>query len=224
MSFCTGCGKPLDEQARFCTNCGTPATVVSSPIAQTSTSASPPAAPVRAREPVAAAAPEPQLLMPESGSESRVLVIVGILLFVLIVAGVGTIFYMRHQPDEKAVSKGTTTGVESGTAEAGTSGTSPNPSAGQPDPYIRNLNLGAYPGSIAIAVTDESAGEVIAAFRTRDTPQQVIGYYKIRFPVATARDEEGKSELRAALPNGKQILIQAAVQANGTEVQIIRER
>jgi len=86
------------------------------------------------------------------------------------------------------------------------------------------LNLGAYPGSTAVAVTDESAGEVIAAFQTRDTPQQVIGYYKIRFPVANTSDEEGKSELRAALPNGQQILIQASVQANGTEVHIIRER
>jgi hypothetical protein len=162
--------------------------------------------------------------MPKSGGESRVLVIVGILLFVAIVAGVGTIFYMRHQPSEKATPKGTATGVESRTAEAGTQGAAPDSAAGESDPYIRNLNLGAYPGSTAIAVTDESSGEVIAAFRTRDTPQQVIGYYKIRFPVSNASDSEGRSELRAALPNGQQISIQASAQANGTEVQITRER
>lgn len=223
MSYCTGCGRPLEDQARFCTSCGTPVASVAS-AAQVTSAGAPAAESTPAGEPDPVAAPEPQLLMPQSSSGSPVLIIVGILLAVLIGAGVGATLYLRRQPDSKQVPRETMTTAGNGTAEAATSEAPTNSSSSEPNTYIRNLNLGSYPGASAIAVTDESAGEVIAAFQTRDTPEQVIGFYKIRFPVANASSEEGKSELRAALPNGQQILIQAATQASGTEVRIIRER
>lgn len=223
MSFCTGCGKPLGDQARFCSNCGTPAASVAS-AAQVTSAVSPGTATTTAREPVPVPAPEPQLLMPQSNGGSPVLVIVATLLILLIGAGVGATLYMRRQPDTNQAAKETVTTVGNSTSEAVTSGAPTNPSSNGPDNYIRNLNLGAYPGASAIAVTDESAGEVIAAFRTRDTPEQVIGFYKVRFPVANATSEEGNLKLRAALPNGQRILIQAVSQANVTEVHIIRER
>lgn len=213
MNFCTGCGKQVEDQARYCSSCGTPVGSAVSTAQVTSTGSSA-AASTQAPEPVQASPPEPQLLMPQSSSGSPVLVVVGILLIVLIGAGVGATLYMRRQPDAKQTPSATVTSSE---APA-------NSSANEPDPYMRNLNLGSYPGATAIAVTDEGAGEVIAAFRTSDTPEQVIGFYKIRFPVSDSNAEEGKSELNATLPNGQQILIEATAQPNGTEVRIIRQR
>jgi hypothetical protein len=91
------------------------------------------------------------------------------------------------------------------------------------DAYLQSLNLAAYPGATPVAVASAPGLDVVAAFHTRDTANQVIGFYKVRFPIADITSEEGKSELRAALPNAGHVRIRAESQGSGTDVWIISE-
>jgi hypothetical protein len=91
------------------------------------------------------------------------------------------------------------------------------------DAYIQSLNLAAYPGATPVAVAGAPGQDVVAAFHTRDTADQVIEFYKVRFPIADSTREEGKSELRAALPSGGHVRIRADAQGNGTDVWIVSE-
>jgi hypothetical protein len=106
-------------------------------------------------------------------------------------------------------------------AGAASSNAASTPSEG--DAYLRSLNLGSYPGSTPAAITTDTTENVVSAFQTRDTPQQVIGYYKVRFPVADTIGDSSKSELRAAFPGGAHVVIRAMQQPNGSLVYIIRQ-
>lgn len=86
-----------------------------------------------------------------------------------------------------------------------------------------SLNLGKYPGSTPIRISNSQDEYVVASFLTRDTPDQVIGYYKVRFPVSETTRTENSAELSAALAGGSNIRISAQSQSNGTEVKIVRE-
>ena len=203
MSFCTSCGRALEVGARFCTSCG-------NPVQSTSvSSANPPV--------VVAPAPTPELVSvppladvpfsTERNRPSMPLIVVGIVLVILIGLAVGSTLYMRKEPASNAAPKSVDNASNSPDA----------------DDYLRNLNLASYPGSTPAAITTDSTENVITAFQTRDTPQQVIGYYKVRFPVADTIGDAEKSELRAALPNGAHVVIRAMQQASGSLVYIIRQ-
>ncbi len=86
------------------------------------------------------------------------------------------------------------------------------------------MNLGSYPGATPVAMATLTGETVVASFLTRDTPQQVMQYYKIRFPVSTTSESAGKAELSAALPDGVQIRIQAQFQGANTQVMVLQER
>jgi len=212
MNYCTGCGKPLDPGAKFCSTCG-----ASVPLAGTGTPLSDDSVPVAGGAPTAAAfAPAvsseapmtPDYVGNPSQGSSSALIVVGIILVLLIGIGIGAIIYFRSQSAKPESQK-----IAGGDHSPDVAG----------DTYLQSLNLASYPGSTAAAVANDTGENVIAAFRTRDTPQQVIGYYKIRFPVADVVGQEGQSELRAALPDGEHVVIRAIQGQNGTSVLIIRK-
>ena len=68
----------------------------------------------------------------------------------------------------------------------------------------------------------DTGENVIAAFQTKDTPQQVVGYYKVRFPISEVSSNDGQMELRAALPSAGRVIVRATPQDRGTLVHIIR--
>ncbi len=85
------------------------------------------------------------------------------------------------------------------------------------------MNLGNYPGATPAAIATLTGETVVAGFLTRDTPQQVIGFYKIRFPVSTTAETDSKSELSATLPGGQRVRVQAQSQGSNTQVMILQE-
>ncbi len=154
--------------------------------------------------PQATSLPEPPNFGPPLRSASRLPVFV--VTIVVVVLGVaGTIYLLGN--------------IHSGNRDAG-SGSVASPA----DALIRSLNLPQYPGSKPAIVSSNSTEEIIAAFQTRDTPQQVMGFYKIRFPVADTLGQQGQSELRATLATGEHIVVRAASQSEGTLVTIIRPK
>ncbi len=85
------------------------------------------------------------------------------------------------------------------------------------------MNLGNYPGATPVAIATLTGETVVAGFLTRDTPHQVVQFYKIRFPVSTTTENEGKGELSATLPGGERIRIQAEPQGTNTQVMVLQE-
>lgn len=219
MNFCTNCGKPLDEGAMFCTSCGSPVSVKS----QTTAAGAVPAlavakAPEAETVPVAAPSavqglefPAPDFSSPHrSGSLGTVLIV----MVIVVVVGVGgTLLVLGriHKSGETPAS----------TATPAPSGANNDGGTSDADAYIRNLHLASYPGATAAAVTSENGENVIAAFQTRDTPQQVVGYYKVRFPISETTTSDGQMELRAALPDRGGVIVRATAQGSGTLVNII---
>jgi hypothetical protein len=89
---------------------------------------------------------------------------------------------------------------------------------------IRAMNLGNYPGATPVAIATLTGETVVAGFLTRDTPKQVMQFYKIRFPLSTTNESEEKAELSATLPGGERIRIQAQPQGSNTQVMVLQER
>lgn len=88
---------------------------------------------------------------------------------------------------------------------------------------IRAMNLGNYPGASPVGIATLTGETVVAGFLTRDTPRQVVQFYKIRFPVSTTTESEGGAELSATLPGGERIRIQAVPQGTNTQVMVLQE-
>ena len=133
-----------------------------------------------------------------------------IVVVVVVIGIAGTLFLLSRIHGGDSGPRGGAGGITAG-------GSSDNES----DAFVRNLNLAAYPGATAVAVTSDSGENVIAAFQTRDTPQQVIQYYRVRFPVSDTVGQEGQSELWATLANSKRIVVRATQQPNGSRVDIV---
>jgi hypothetical protein len=88
---------------------------------------------------------------------------------------------------------------------------------------IRAMNLGNYPGATPVGIATLTGETVVAGFLTRDTPHQVVQFYKIRFPVSTITESEGKAELSATLPDGERMRVQAVLQGTNTQVMVLQE-
>jgi hypothetical protein len=232
MAFCTSCGKPLENRARFCANCGM-AVAASAAMAATlpeassvpagaltAAAASPAQSPVAPAEAAAQGTETPAVpalaelpLAPEPAI-SPFLVIICIILVLLIGAGIAATLYLRNQSKPNSE------------AQAGLKAPGAPPAASRspviPD-SIRALNLGNYPGATPVAITTLSGDTVVAGFLTKDRPEQVIQFYKIRFPVSSATSTEGKAQLSARLPAGERIRIDAQPQGASTQVMIVQE-
>src|SRR5512146_1084565 len=245
MAFCKNCGKSLEEGSHFCTNCGTPVQSASaSPALQppsTSTAAAPAVVPVISEVPASVAdslaqsetplpdsqRPAPQScalpdtelpVAPQSAISPFFVIICGILVL-LIGAGIAGTVYLQKQRAPKAKAEQSQTPAPSASAPV-TSAPATAPAI--PD-SIRVLNLGNYPGATPVAIATLTGETVIAGFLTHDTPQQVIQFYKIRFPVSSEQESEGKVRISATLPENQRVRIEAQPQSPNTQVIIFLE-
>jgi hypothetical protein len=204
MSICGGCGKSLEDGARFCTNCGirvqAPTTVTDS--AASSLGAAPAMAP---------SVPESVAVLPVSemapaSSGFPFAVIISVVLILLIGAAVSATLYLHNQSRPKVEAQRVAASAQSN----------------NDDDYIHALNLGSYPGASPVAIATLSGETVIAGFVTRDRPEQVMQYYKVRFPISEVTAENAVSHLLASLPNNQRIRIDADSQGTNTQVKIVR--
>ncbi|HEU5401998.1 MAG TPA: zinc ribbon domain-containing protein [Terriglobales bacterium] len=182
-------------------------------------------------------------------STSPVFLIICIVLLLLIVGGIaGTVYFQRQgkaktaaqqvgpetspsngKPSSDSSTAGSNSASASSTA-ATTATTEPTPQVSTPATSapvadsIRVMNLGNYPGATPVAIATLTGETVVAGFLTRDTPQQVMQFYKIRFPVSATTESEGKTELSATLPGGERIRIQAQPQGVNTQVMVLQEK
>lgn len=180
-------------------------------------------------------------------STSPTFIIVCVVLLLLIVGGVAGTIYLQRQGKTKAVaaqqtpaessplpetnSPATSTPQQvSSVASSTSAGSGSTSTASAPPPVapvadsVRAMNLGNYPGANPVAIATLTGETVVAGFLTRDTPQQVMQFYKIRFPSSTTNEIEGKAELFATLPGGERIRIQAQPQGSNTQVMVLQER
>ncbi len=207
MGYCTGCGKPLNEAAKFCTNCGIrvpEAPVAVAPVPESVASAAP------ATAVAAAPAPEPAAVtaLPQEGQShgsSAFVVIICAILIILIGAGIAATIYLHNQrkPKEEAQQAASQT-------------------VSTDDSFIRALNLQNYPGATPVAIAVLNGDTVIAGFVTKDRPDQVMQFYKVRFPVSDVTVDTAGSHLAANLANGQRIRIDAEPQGASTQVKIVR--
>lgn len=248
--FCTNCGTPAPVAVAAPVP---PPNVraVTAPAAALIPEPTAPASENRGAQPEVAAQPVSVSDMPSSvpyddftgasqPSTSPVFVIVCVLLLLLIAVGIAGTVYLQRQGKAKAAAASAGTNPASSTSPA-TSAPTPATSeptasattleparaaASTPAPVadsIRVMNLGDYPGATPVAIATLTGETVVAGFLTRDTPQQVIQFYKIRFPASTTIEGEGKAELSATLPGGERIRIQAQSQVTSTQVMVLQE-
>lgn len=173
------------------------------------------------------------------------------MLLVLIVGGIAGTVYLQRQGKAKATAAQSNSASTSQPSETVSPSSSPSssPATSTPTPAptaapsdaqpatstsapssapvtdaVRAMNLGNYPGATQVAIATLTGETVVAGFLTRDTPQQVMQFYKIRFPVSTTSVNEGKAELSATLPGGERLRIQAQPQGTNTQVIVLQER
>ena len=212
MKYCTGCGKPLDDAARFCANCGIRVPSAESSASGSLSSAAAPAAAVAPMAQEAAVAPVPPITpvyesaAPSSSNPAFVVIICGILLL-LIGGTVAATMYVHNQRKPKEVAAEAASGPQAAAPE---------------DTYIRALNLGNYPAATPVAIATLNGDTVIAGFVTRDRPDQVMQFYKVRFPISEVTTDNLGSHLSATLPNNQRIRIDAEPQGSSTQVKVVR--
>lgn len=189
MGFCTQCGSSFESGAQFCTRCGA-RSVGAVPSEVASSGAGTAVQP----------ALEPVMPLPLAGAHpnSNKPMIIAVI-FVLLVAG-GAAYYFFSQPKSSAPAP-IVDGPQSSSAA------------------LETYGLQNYPGARPTPVFGEASGRVIAAFETSDSPEQVMGYYRVRFPVSEVISTETGLVLTADM-NGSGIEVRAEPMAQGSRVQI----
>lgn len=212
MTFCTGCGKSLEDGVRFCTNCGIRVKAEGSATAPPTSTAIPAAvaaAPaVEPTQPQLSPTPSPDYSTPVAASSpnSAFVVIICVILLVLIGGAVSAAMYIRNQRAPKAAAEREEAGQQ----------------LSSEDSYLKALNLGSYPGATPVAIVTLNGETVVAGFVTRDRPEQVMQYYKVRFPISELTTDTAGAHLSATLPNQQRIRIDASPQGTATQVKIVR--
>ncbi len=209
MKFCTHCGAVVDAENRFCTSCGArveplsgeaPAPLQASAAAAQSAVAAQPAIaaqPALAPAEVAdTAPPEPVEVTTRSGPSLAMILAMAVLAVAIIGVGYLMLSGRSHRSAPAPIIDGT-----------------------QGTPAPQSYGLEKYPGARPIAVYGNAGENVIAAFETIDTPEQVIGYYRVRFPVAQVTSTDDAWVLAADM-GGRQVQIHAHALAHGSRVQI----
>jgi hypothetical protein len=206
MGACANCGSFQEPGVKFCTSCGTRASVGESASNGTAVQAAPelrPAATALAETPQAGEIPSsyPESpFYPESKSGSgglgRGIAIVAVV--VIVGCALGYYFLAPQKPKGPAP-------IIDGRQNVATT--------------VQTFGLEKYPGARPVAASSSDTEQVAVAFETNDTPQQVIGYYRVRFPVAQVTTDPTHSTLSAEM-NGNQVLITADALVRGSRVRI----
>jgi hypothetical protein len=160
--------------------------------------------------------PETELPIAPQPSISPFFVIICVILVMLIGAGIAGTVYLQKQRAPKAKAEQSQIPAQPASVPA------PAAPPAIPD-SVRVLNLGNYPGATPVAIATLTGETVIAGFLTHDTPQQVIQFYKIHFPISSQQESEGKAQLSATLPENQRVRIEAQPQTPNTQVIIFLE-
>lgn len=195
MAVCPSCGANADPGARFCTTCGKELASPASVVSTAATAVQPALQPV---QPAWTSDSDQVQALEEKRSGARLLLILGIALFVCLAAVYffvnGTVSFFS--PKAKTASTATT----------------------------GNSLIGAYPNAHPLGFAGEPGVKVLDAFSTADTPAQVIGFYQVRFPVCETRVSDASGTLKATMGNGTDVVVQADVQRPGETHVIITSR
>jgi hypothetical protein len=85
------------------------------------------------------------------------------------------------------------------------------------------FGLDRYPGAHPVSAQISTSDAVLASFETSDSPDQVIGYYRVRFPINQVASTASGEMLRADL-NGRQVTVLADALVHGSRVLITFSR
>lgn len=208
MGFCTVCGSAVESGARFCTVCGTQTSIARS---NGSAAAAQPALYTSAPDPTPAPDPNsqsserpaPELFAYESrtSGDSGFRAVLFIIAVAIVLGGLTAYFFLRTEKPRGPAP------IIDGRAAA----------AVQPS---QTYGLENYPGARPIAAYGAPGENVIAAFETTDTPPQVMGYYRVRFPVSQITGDSTTATLSADM-NGRRVLVVADALIHGSRVRIL---
>ena len=204
MRVCTTCGSEQEPGTKFCTTCGTRVSAGESAGSGSAVQTAPEAPSVPAAAPALNASqsyPESPY-PPDSPKQHKGSLGKGIAI-VAVVAIIGcAIAYYFLAPQKSHRPAPIIDGLQANTV-----------------PAAQTFGLEKYPGARPVSASSSDNEQVLAAFETNDTPAQVIGYYRVRFPVAQLTVDPTHSTLSADM-NGRQVLITADALVHGSRVRI----
>ncbi|MBI3933160.1 MAG: zinc ribbon domain-containing protein [Acidobacteria bacterium] len=193
-NFCTKCGNALDSGARFCNRCGTVVTETGP-----SQTYAPPAA--GAYQPSAATgAPPPPLPQKSTSAVKVILIVLGVFVGIGILASAAVMFgiwglsrAVKVDPSGEKVSISTPMG---------------NLTMGKTEVTEAELGLPIYPGaeaeqgSLRLGTAQGSLDTFV--FRTSDSPQQVLAFYRSKLTETTDVVETPQGGVISSAPSDKE--------------------
>lgn len=181
-SFCSKCGSELSADTKFCQSCGTPTGVVSAPVA--AGAAVPAAAPV--------------VTAPSSNAIKVILIVVGAVVVLGVLSAAAVMFGLWRVSKSVNVDR-----------SGGVTITTPGGkfSAGQTPANVSESEVGApiYPGATSVegGIKFGAANGSMAtyAFKSPDSVQQVLAFYRDKFGPKTSVMETPDGALVTAAKN-----------------------
>lgn len=179
-NFCTKCGNSVDSGARFCNRCGTVVSEAGQSQAPVSQAYAPPAAGA-SQPPGATGAPPPPPPQKSTSAVKIILIVLGIFVGMGILAGAAVIFGIwgisrAVKVDQSGEKMSITTPMGNVTVD-----NAPITEA--------ELGLPIYPGAEGeqgnLRIGNAKGSMDTFIFRTSDSPQQVIDFYRSKLPEKT---------------------------------------
>ena len=183
-SFCSKCGSELSADTKFCQSCGTPKGVVSEPVAE------------GAAVPAAAAAPV--VTAPSSNAIKVILIVVGAVVVLGVLSAAAVMFGLWRVSKSVNVDR-------SGRVTITTPGG--KISSGQTPAKLSESEVGApiYPGAISaeggFKFGAANGSMATYAFKSPDSVQQVLAFYRDKFGPKTSVVETSDGALVTAAKN-----------------------
>lgn len=194
MSFCGKCGSSLEPGAHFCGTCGSQLAPVQSNGSGTAVQVA-----VAEPEPTPSSVPFEHYPVatstPGSGVKPFFIVVATVILLGAAVA------YMLLRPSRPKGPAPIIDGLAVSSANVSTYG------------------LEKYPGARSVPVYGGSAEPVVASFESNDSPSQVMGYYRVRFPVSEVSYDPTGATLYADM-NNQRVVVHAEPLVHGSRVRI----
>ena len=185
-SFCSKCGAELSPETRFCQGCGAPTGFTAVP-----------AAAVHAGQ--VALAPAPAVTAPSSGTVKVVLIIIGVIVGLGMLTAVAVMFGLWRISRSVHVDRagGMTITTPAGKFSSGRTSTA----------HLSESEVGApiYPGAVAeeggFKLGGDSGTMATYVFKTSDSVQQVLAFYRDKFGPKTSVVETPQGGIVTAAKN-----------------------
>src|ERR1700693_869040 len=187
-NFCSKCGVELSPDTRFCQGCGAPTGFAAAPMSA--------ALPAAAQVPVA---PYPAVTAPSSGTLKLVLIIVGAIVCLGMLSVVAVMFGIWRVSRSVHVDRsgGVTISTPGGKISTGRTSST----------HLTESEVGApiYPGAIAeeggFKLGAENGSMATYVFKTSDSVQQVLAFYRDKFGPKTSVIETPQGGVVTAATN-----------------------